>query len=63
MDQRERFIQDERLALYSMTELCARYGISRKTGYKWLARFDEEGRGGLRRSEPGAAPLPAPYSA
>jgi putative transposase len=48
MDQRERFIQDERLALYSMTELCARYGISRKTGYKWLDRFEEEGRGGLR---------------
>jgi putative transposase len=47
MDQRERFIQDERLALYSMTELCARYGISRKTGYKWLDRFEEEGRAGL----------------
>ena len=48
MDQRDRFIQDERLALYSMTELCARYGVSRKTGYKWLARFDEEGRRGLQ---------------
>jgi hypothetical protein len=22
-------------------KLCARYGISRKTGYKWLAHFDE----------------------
>jgi transposase InsO family protein len=31
-----------------MAELCARYGISRKTGYKWLARFDEGGRLGLR---------------
>ena len=30
--------------LYTMTELCARFGISRKTGYKWLARFDEGGR-------------------
>jgi putative transposase len=48
MDQRERFIDDERLALYSMTELCARYGVSRKTGYKWLARFAEDGRRGLR---------------
>lgn len=27
-----------------MAELCARYGISRKTGYKWLARFEESGR-------------------
>jgi hypothetical protein len=24
------------VALYTMTELSARYGISRKTGYKWL---------------------------
>jgi transposase len=30
-----------------MGELCARYGISRKTGYKWLARFDEGGRASL----------------
>jgi putative transposase len=48
VDQRERFIRDHRLDLYAMVELCARYGISRKTGYKWLARFDESGRGGLR---------------
>jgi hypothetical protein len=38
MEQRERFIDDSRLGLYDMTELCARYAISRKTGYKWLAR-------------------------
>ena len=36
MEQRERFIRDHQLALYTMTELSARYGISRKTGYKWL---------------------------
>src|SRR5512145_933421 len=47
VDQRDRFIRDHRLDLYTMTELCARYGISRKTGYKWLARFDEAGRAGL----------------
>ena len=35
------------LALYTMVELSARYGISRKTGYKWLDRFDERGREGL----------------
>ncbi len=38
MDQRDRFITDHQHGLYSMVELCARYGISRKTGYKWLAR-------------------------
>src|SRR2546422_7698593 len=47
MEERERFIRDDRLALYTMTELCERYGISRKTGYKWLARFDAGGRAGL----------------
>jgi transposase InsO family protein len=30
-----------------MTELCERYGISRKTGYKWLDRYRLEGPGGL----------------
>jgi putative transposase len=48
VEQRERFIRDHRLDLYAMAELCARYGISRKTGYKWLARFEEGGRLGLR---------------
>src|SRR5438477_8275468 len=48
VDQRERFIHDHRLELYAMADLCARYGISRKTGYKWIARFDEGGRLGLR---------------
>ena len=47
VDQRERFIRDHRLDLYAMAELCARYGISRKTGYKWLGRFEEGGRLGL----------------
>lgn len=26
-----------------MTEVCATYGVSRKTGYKWLARFEQGG--------------------
>ncbi len=29
------------------TALCARYGISRKTGYKWLERYQESGAAGL----------------
>jgi len=47
MEQRGRFIDDFRLGLYDMTELCARYAISRKTGYKWLARYDAGGRPAL----------------
>ena len=27
----------------SMTALCREFGISRKTGYKWLARFKDGG--------------------
>jgi transposase InsO family protein len=48
MEERERFIDDHRLGLYTMTELCARYAVSRKTGYKWLARYDAGGRAALR---------------
>lgn len=29
--------------VYSMTELCQSHGISRKTGYKWLGRFQAGG--------------------
>jgi len=47
VEQRERFIRDYRLDVYAMAELSARYGISRKTGYKWLARFEDAGRAGL----------------
>lgn len=46
-EHRERFVRDHRLALYTMAELSARYGISRKTGDKWLDRFDQDGRQGL----------------
>jgi transposase InsO family protein len=31
----------------SFEELCGEYGISRKTGYKWKARFQAEGLAGL----------------
>jgi len=33
--------------LFSMTDLCDQYGISRKTGYKWVGRYEAEGRAGL----------------
>jgi hypothetical protein len=31
----------------SFTELCDRYGVSRKTGYKWIDRYQAEGPAGL----------------
>jgi len=48
MTERKRFIDDTHRGLFSMTELCARFGISRKTGYKWLDRYDAQGQDGLR---------------
>jgi transposase len=48
MSERIRFIADAQRGWYSRTELCARYGISRKTGYKWLARHAAEGLPGLQ---------------
>src|SRR5438132_4571222 len=59
VEQRERFIRDHRLDLYAMTELCARYGISRKTGYKWLSRFEDAGRRG--RQDGSRAPQDCPH--
>ena len=47
MDERMRFIGDALEQEGSFTELCERYGVSRKTGYKWLARYRVEGVSGL----------------
>ena len=47
VEQRERF-NDHQLVCTPSRKLCERYAISRKTGYKWLDRFDEAGRPGLR---------------
>jgi putative transposase len=47
VDQRREFIEALESCAYTMTELCEVFGISRKTGYKWLHRYAEEGEGGL----------------
>jgi putative transposase len=47
MDQRLQFVRDALSERFDMTDLCARYGVSRKIGYKWLARFEAEGKAGL----------------
>ncbi len=36
--ERLQFVRDARDRLVTFTELCALYGISRITGYKWLHR-------------------------
>jgi transposase InsO family protein len=47
VDQRLRFVADRLAGEASMTELCEAYGISRRVGYKWLARYEAEGPAGL----------------
>ena len=54
-----KFIGEWEAKMYGFGELCDRHGISRKTGYKWLGRYEKEGVGGLRvRSH---APLSCPH--
>jgi len=48
MEERFKFIQDYEKQDWSFAELCRRYGVSRPTGYKWLARYQDGGLEGLR---------------
>ena len=47
MDQRAQFIADFLRESLSVTELCDLYGVSRKTGYKWIDRYLRQGPAGL----------------
>jgi putative transposase len=47
MRERESFITQVRRGELTVAELCRSFGISRKTGYKWLGRHHEEGLAGL----------------
>src|SRR2546427_10984618 len=56
MDVRLRFVQDVHRPGWSVAEVCRRYEVSRKTGYKWLERYEQVGPAG-----PGDR-SPRPYS-
>ena len=43
MDQRVQFVTDARRGHEEFTMLCRRYGVSRKTGYKWVERYERGG--------------------
>jgi putative transposase len=47
MDQRTQFIADYLRQSLTVTELCDLYGVSRKTGYKWIERYLRSGPAGL----------------
>lgn len=51
-DLREEFVALARQPDTNMSELCRRYRISRKTGYKWLQREDLEDRSSRPKSSP-----------
>lgn len=46
-DQRKQFVEELEENLFSFADLCRKYEISRKTGYKWKDRFKIEGLAGL----------------
>jgi transposase InsO family protein len=47
MDQRVAFIADWLRDEWTMSELAERYGISRKTAYKWVERYNDDPAHGL----------------
>lgn len=48
MEQRAKFVLAYLSDRFEMAELCRLYGISRPTGYKWIARHQAEGVAGLK---------------
>src|ERR1700719_2528573 len=56
---RKEFVQLALQAGSNRRELCRRFGIAPKTGYKWLARYAQEGASGLedRSRRPRRSPM------
>jgi len=59
MTERAKFVLAVDDGAFSMTELCRRFGISRKTGYKWLRRYRQGGVAAL--SDRSRAPNNCPH--
>lgn len=64
MDEKILFIADHLREATSFSQLCERYGISRKTGYKWIERYQAAGIEGLeeRSRKPHTVPGEIPYA-
>ena len=58
-DARVEFVMIAREADVSMSAACRQFGVSRKTGYKWLGRYEESGLDGLvdQSRRPRTSPL------
>jgi transposase InsO family protein len=59
MEERMLFVVEAQLGAKPLSALCRERGISRKTGYKWLKRYDLYGIEGCR--ERSRAPLSCPH--
>src|SRR5262249_1175098 len=59
MIERLRLIEDYLSGFYTLTELAARYGISRRIAHKWLSRHDVDGAKGLH--DRSRAPINIPH--
>ena len=55
MDERMHFVMLAEKHEEPVAAICRRFGVSRKTGYKWFARYERGRRGGLARPFAGAA--------
>ena len=64
MSQRRDFVTLASAEGANMAQLCHRFGIARKTGYKWLHRYHTNGQAGLmdqsRRPHHLRCPTPEP---
>jgi transposase InsO family protein len=62
MSQRKDFVSLALAENANISELCRRFGISRKTGYKWIERFRAEGDSGIadRSRRPKSVPVITP---
>jgi len=47
VDERVRFVMAVESQEEPFAVVCRRFGVSRKTGYKWLARYETDGVNGL----------------
>jgi len=61
MTERLQFIAAYLNQVYSMTELCERFGIRRNTGNKWMRRYTEQGPAGLQEKSRAPHRCPPPH--
>lgn len=48
MEEKQRFVSLAESGRFEIVELCREFGISRKTGYKWIGRYQKFGSEGLK---------------